>query len=197
MNFYTIDAQTDKGVYVLNIWKWLFIALLILNAGIVVWLFTALYGNYEAPDSENDNYPAEESGIEIKMNNDAVESILNESINDDSLSISVDETGIILDAVQEAYGFKIDTSIELDPASTGDEVVFEAKNINIADLPLTQDMLYSLIRSQSDLPEGIRFSDTERALIVDSKALAEQIEWDVKVDSIDYENDEWYFSITR
>ncbi|MFC3418232.1 DUF2140 family protein [Salinicoccus hispanicus] len=181
----------------MNIWKWLFIGLLIVNVGIVIWLFTVLNGNYEAPDSENDNYTPSESGIEIKMNNDAVESVLNESINDDSLTISVDESGIVLDAVQEAYGFTIDTSIALDPVSTGDEVVFEAKNINIADLPLTQDMLYSLIRTQSDLPEGIRFSDTERALVVDSAALTEQIEWDVKVDSIDYGNDEWYFSITR
>ncbi|TVT29573.1 DUF2140 family protein [Salinicoccus cyprini] len=181
----------------MNIWKWLFIILLLVNVGIGIWLFTILDGSYEAPSSENDNYVSSESGIEITMNNDAVESVLNESINDDSLSISVDETGIMLDAVQEAYGFTIDTSIELDPVSTGDEVVFEISNINISDLPLTQDMLYSLIRTQADLPEGIRFSDAERALIVDSAVLTEQLEWDVKVDSIDYENDEWYFSITR
>ncbi|GAB3060117.1 DUF2140 family protein [Salinicoccus sesuvii] len=181
----------------MNIWKWLFIFLLALNVGVIIWLYTLLNENYEAPDSENDNYTSEGSGIEIKMNNDAVESILNESISDESLSISIDETGILLDAVQEVYGFMIDTSIALDPISIGDQVVFEARNINVADLPLTQDMLYSLIRAQSDLPEGIQFSDTERALIVDSKALTDQIEWDVEVNSIDYENDEWYFSITR
>ncbi|WP_031544767.1 DUF2140 family protein [Salinicoccus luteus] len=181
----------------MNIWKWLFIGLLVLNAAIIIWLLTALNGNYDAPSPENDNYVPEESGIEIKMNNDAMESILNDAIDDDSLAITIDEQQIALDVIRQVLGLSIETSIELEPVSTGEEVVFELVDINISDLPLSQDMMYDLIRDQSDLPEGISFREQERALVIDSGVFTEQLEWDVKVDSIDYENDEWYFSITR
>lgn len=181
----------------MNIWKWLFMGLLLVNAGIIIWLSTALGGDYQAPSAENDNYTPEESGIEVKMNNDAMESIINDAIDDESLAITVDEEQIALDVVRQVIGLSIETSVELEPVSTGEEVVFELVDINISDLPLSQNMMYGLIKDQSDLPEGISFRDDERALVIDSEVFTEQLEWDVRVDSIDYEDDEWYFSITR
>lgn len=180
----------------MNIWKWLFIILLVFNIIIIGSLAFMLSGSYGSPEEE-DNYSAKDSGIEIKMTNEAVESLITEKMKDESLSLAISESGIELVSQNNIYGIGVDTSFELEPVATGDTIVFEISNIDIANLPLSQDALYSIIRSQSDMPEGISFSEDERALVVDTALFDEAAGLDVKVGSIDYENNEWYFSMER
>lgn len=180
----------------MKIWKWLFFSLLLLNIIIIIGLIFLLGGSYETPEKE-DNYSGDESGIEIKMTNDAVQNLIMDAVGDESITIDISESGIELVSSNSVYGLDIDTSFNLEPVSTGDTIVFEVKKIDIANIPLSQDALYTIIRSQSDLPEGISFSENERALVIDTAVFAEAVGFDVKVDSIDYENNEWYFSMKR
>ncbi len=180
----------------MNIWKWLFFILLLVNLIIAVLLIFLLSGSYSSPESE-DNYSSGSSGMEIKMTNDAVESLIMESIEDEKLSLDINESGIELLSQNNIYGIGVDASFNLEPVSTGDTIVFEVLDIDISNLPLPQDVLYSIIRTQSNLPEGISFSEDERALVIDTALFDEAAGVDVKVDSIDYKNNEWYFSMEK
>lgn len=180
----------------MKIWKWLFIILLAVNIIAVSGLIYLLSQNYAAPE-EQDNYAGGSSGMEIQMTNDAVESLIMESIDDDSLSLNISKSGINLNSRNNIYGISVDASFQLEPVATGDTIVFEVSDIDIANIPLPQDALYSIIRSQSDLPEGISFSEDERALVIDTALFDEAAGLDVRVDSIDYQNNEWYFSMER
>ncbi|AKG74113.1 DUF2140 family protein [Salinicoccus halodurans] len=180
----------------MNIWKWLFFILLLFNIIVAASLIFMLSSSYGTPEEE-DNYSGGSSGIEIKMTNDAVESLIMDTIEDESLSLEISESGIELLSRNNIYGISVDASFILEPVSTGDTIVFEVSDIDIANIPLSQNALYSIIRSQSDLPEGISFSEDERALVIDTALFDGAAGLDMKVDSIDYENNEWYFSMER
>ncbi|WP_411841850.1 DUF2140 family protein [Salinicoccus sp. HZC-1] len=180
----------------MKIWKWLFFSLLLLNILIIIGLIFLLSRSYETPEKE-DNYSGDESGIEVKMTNDAVQDLIMDAVGKESIAIDISESGIDLVSSNTIYGLNIDTSFNLEPVSTGDTIVFEVTKIDIANIPLSQNALYTIIRSQSDLPEGISFSENERALVIDTALFVEVVGFDVKVDSIDYENNEWYFSMKR
>lgn len=180
----------------MKIWKCLFFILLLINIIVITGLAFMLSGSYESPGKE-DNYTAESSGIEVKMTNDAVQSLIMDTMTDDSISLDINESDIELISSNDIYGLDVNTSFKLEPVSTGDTIVFEVLKIDIANLPLSQDALYSIIRSQSDLPDGISFSEENRALIVDTSLFEEAVGLDIKVDSIDYKNNEWYFSMER
>ncbi|GAA3726044.1 hypothetical protein GCM10022378_14890 [Salinicoccus jeotgali] len=179
----------------MNVWKSLFAILLSINILFIIWVTITFSNSYDLPDEKNGNYNTAESGIELKMTNQSVQSILNDVIDDDSIQISVGEAGIYFKAVQSVLGIDVETSLNLEPVSIGEELVFAVKDIDVADLPLTQDMFYSIIKNQSDLPEGIRFDEDERALLINIKALTQDFKMEVEVEKIDYRNDEWYFSI--
>ncbi|HIW12122.1 MAG TPA: YpmS family protein [Candidatus Salinicoccus stercoripullorum] len=180
----------------MKIWKWLFIILLAANIIAVAGLVYLLSGSYTAP-GEVDNYSGGNSDMEIQMTNEAVEALIMESIDDDSLSLDISESGIGLNSRNNVYGISVDASFQIEPVATGDTIVFEVSDIDIENIPLPQDALYSIIRSQSDLPEGISFSEDERALIIDTSLFDEAAGFDVRVDSIDYQNNEWYFSMEK
>lgn len=179
----------------LKVWKTLFLILLSINLLFIIWIIISFSNSYSLPDEKNSNYNTAEPGIELKMTNQAIQSVLNDAIDDDSIQISVGEEGIYFKAVQNVLGIDVETSLKLEPASTDEELVFAVKEIDVADLPLTQDMSYSIIKNQSDLPEGVRFDEEERALLISTKTLTEDLGVKVEVEKIDYQNDEWYFSI--
>ncbi|WP_020008305.1 DUF2140 family protein [Salinicoccus albus] len=180
----------------MKVWKWLFFILLIFNIAVLAAAMLMLSQSYEAPQT-NDNYTESDSGIKVRMDNQAVESLIMDNMGDEPLDISISESGIALTSEHSVYGLDIVTDFNLEPVSTGDSIVFEVTDIDISDLPLTQDMLYSIIRSSSNLPEGLSFSEDSRALVVDTSSFTDEMDMSIKSDSIDYENNEWYFSIER
>lgn len=180
----------------MKVWKWLFFILLIVNIGALAAVMLMFSQSYDAPQTD-DNYSESDSGIEIKMDNNAVQSLIMESMGEEPLDISISESGIELTSEKSIYGLDIVTNFNLEPVSTGDSIVFEVTDIDISDVPLTQDMLYSIIRSSSNLPEGISFSENSRALVVETESFTDETDMNIKVDSIDYANNEWYFSMER
>src|SRR5699024_1033530 len=135
--------------------------------------------------------------MEIRRVKEAVEARIRGRIEDDCWSLDISESGIGLNSRNNVYGISVDASCQIEPVATGDTIVFEVSDIDIENIPLPQDALYSIIRSQSDLPEGISFSEDERALIIDTSLFDEAAGFDVRVDSIDYQNNEWYFSMEK
>src|SRR5699024_12330954 len=90
-----------------------------------------------------------------------------ESIADERSSLDISESGIVLNSRNNVYGISVDASFQIEPVATGDTIVFEVSDIDIENIPLPQDALYSIIRSQSDLQVVISFSADERELIID------------------------------
>lgn len=176
----------------MNIWKYLFLILLIINIAVVGFLYYLLSGDYEIPESSHGGY--EPTGIEFILDNATIENLLDQSL-DDSLTINVSNEAISLYSVNTIYGNEVVTTFNLEPVSYGDYVTFRVYNIDIAGFPLSQDMLYTMIVENSYLPEGIRFSTEQYALILDTNLITNQLVMqDLNLVNIDYENNAWYFN---
>lgn len=180
----------------MNVWKILFILLLLFNIGVVLYIYVNLSGDYDVPESDSEGFMA--SGIEVVLDNATIENLLDENINDNSLSIHVNEDGIKLYSNNYIYGNTVYTSFNLEPISYGDVVTFRVSNIDISGFPLSQDMLYTLILENSNLPEGIYFSREQYALIFDTSLLTNQLAFqNLDLVNIDYQNNAWYFTIRQ
>lgn len=180
----------------MNIWKWSFIILLLFNILAVGSLYIFLSGNYDDADVEvSDNASGEHVVI---LQNHTVESLLNSFLQEDAannIEVSIDQTGIELLSENEYLNMNFDTSFNLNPQITDSSIIFEISDISVGQLPLTEDMLYTLIRTSADLPDGITFSTDTKALIIDKSLFDESSDLSLDIDQIDYQNNAWYFSI--
>lgn len=179
----------------MNIWKYLFLLLLIINISAVGYLYYLLAGDYDVPEQSSEGFSP--TGIEFILDNATIQSILDEAIVDDSLSISVTNEEILLTSVNTIYGNQVVTTFNLEPLTYGDYVTFRVFNIDISGFPLSQDMLYTLIIENSYLPEGIHFSTEQYALIFDTDLITNNLVVnDLNLVNIDYKNNAWYFNMT-
>lgn len=179
----------------MNIWKWLFIGLLVINAAVLAGLFIFLSGDYgeldpvDAPDGDQAEHV-------ITLENHTVEFLLNSFLQDgaDDIAVTIDEENIQLMAENEYLNMNFDTIFNLEPYIAETELIFEISNISIGRLPLSEDMAYTLIRTGADLPEGMAFSTESRALVIDKAVFDDFTDLSVDVEEIDYQNNAWYFS---
>lgn len=176
----------------MNIWKYLFLILLIINIAVVGYLYYLLSADYEVPESSSSGYSP--TGIEFILDNATIQNLLDDSL-DDNLTINVSSDAISLYSVNTIYGNEVVTTFNLEPISYGEYVTFRVYNIDIAGFPLSQDMLYTMIIQNSYLPEGIEFSTEQYALILDTNLITNQLViQDLNLVNIDYENNAWYFN---
>lgn len=180
----------------MNIWKWLFIILLLLNILVLGSLYIFLSGNYDEVDTgESEGSSGEHVVI---LQNHTVETLLNSFLQEDSaneIAVSIDENNIELFSENEYLNMNFDTTFNLNPQITDSSIIFEISDISVGQLPLTEDMLYTLIRTSADLPEGIEFSTDSKALIIDKILFDDYSDLSLDIEEIDYQNNSWYFSI--
>lgn len=180
----------------MNIWKWLFTILLLFNILAVASLYIFLSGDYDevAPDKEH-----ETSGEHIIiLQNHTVETLLNSFLQEDpanDIEVSIDENSIELFSENEYLDMNFDTTFNMSPEISDHSLIFEISDISVGQLPLTEDMLYTLIRTSADLPDGMEFSTNSKALIIDKTIFDEYSEQSLDIEQIDYQNDAWHFSI--
>lgn len=180
----------------MNIWKWLFIMLLALNAVTITALYVFLSGEYNALNLEEEG--GAQSEHVITLENHTVEFLLNTFLQEDAgddMAFSIDEENIQLRAENEYLNMNFDTIFNLEPYVTETELIFEISDISIGRLPLSEDMLYTLIRTSAVLPEGVAFSTESKALVIDKSLFDDFTDLSVDVERIDYQNNAWYFSI--
>lgn len=180
----------------MNVWKWLFIILLTLNILTAGSLYIFLSGNYEEVDiHENDDASFEHVVI---LQNQTVEALLNSFLQEDSandMEVSIDENGIELFSANEYLNLNFDTTFSMEPQITENSIIFEINDISVGQLPLTEDMLYTLIRTNAVLPDGVVFSTDTKALIIDKAIFDDYSDLTLDIEEIDYQNNAWYFSI--
>lgn len=180
----------------MNIWKWLFILLLILNAAALAALYIFLSNDYDELDVDEE-LPDEYPEHLITLENHTVEFLLNAFIQEDAgsnMAVTIDEENIQLMSENEYLSMNFDTIFNLEPYVTDSELIFEISDISVGQLPLSDDMLYTLIRAGAELPEGVRFSTDSKALVIDKSLFDGYTDFSVDVERIDYQNNAWYFS---
>lgn len=178
----------------MNIWKYLFIILIAINIAVVGYLYYLLSGDYEVPEASPQGFAP--TGIEFILDNATIQNILDEAIVDDNLSITVTNEEIEVHSVNSIYGNQVVTTFNLEPITYGEYVTFRVYDIDISGFPMTQDMLYTLIVENSRLPEGIRFSTEQFALIFDTELITNNLVVnDLNLVNIDYKNNAWYFNM--
>lgn len=179
----------------MNIWKWLFMGLLVINVAVLTGLFIFLSGDYD----ELESFEAPDGGQAehvITLENHTVEFLLNEFLQDgaNDMSVTIDEEDIRLMAENEYLNMNFDTIFNLEPHVTETELIFEISDISIGRLPLSDDMAYTLIRAGADLPERMTFSTESKALVIDKDIFEDFTDFSIDVEKIDYHNNAWYFS---
>ena len=180
----------------MNMWKWLFIILLLLNILAVGSLYIFLSGDYGEVET-GETGEAEDENM-IILQNSTVETLLNSFLQEDQandIEVSIDENSIELLSENEYLDMNFDTTFNLSPQITEHSLIFEVSNISVGQLPLTEDMLYTLIRTSADLPEGMEFSTDSKALIIEKSIFDDYSELALDIEQIDHQNDAWYFSI--
>lgn len=181
--------MTKKG------WMILFFTLLAINLAVILIIALFLNQSYDPVTEEaGSNEPQD---IEFILKNDTVETLINENIQYDEFSVNINTDGVSIDIAQELLGFPITSSISGSPVVSGNQIIIELTDLNIAGLPLNGDAVYTALRKLVDLPEGISLSDTERAIVIDMTIFEQHFGVELQVDTIDYENDAWYFSINN
>lgn len=178
-----------------NIWMILFFILLAINALIIVVVASFFNQSYERV-SENEP-PAESQELEFILTNETIQTLINDNIPYDEFTVNIDTDGVTVDIEQTVLGFAINSSVSGDPVVNGDNIIIHLTDLNLAGLPLSEDTLYSALRTLVDLPEGIAMSETERAIVIDMSLFEQYFGVELQVDNIDYANDAWYFSINN
>lgn len=176
-----------------NIWMILFLVLLGINLIFILILASFFNQNYEEVGESTP--PAESNELEFILTNDTIETLINDNIPYSEFIVNIDSTGVVVDIEQTVLGFSINSSVSGEPVVIDDQIVIELTDLNLANLPLSEDALYSAIRSFVELPAGIELSETERAIVIDISLFEQYFGVALQVDKIDYENDAWYFSI--
>lgn len=184
----------------MNIWKWISIILIALNISFLLWLYVTLSGDYNEFTETDETNTVNESDLYAILPNATVEALINEylsSSDDANLEVNISTDNITLHSRDEILGMTVNTTFNIVPIVEEDQIIFQVSNIDIGNLPLSQDSLYSIIVNASNLPEGVQFSDEDRALIINTQIFEEELTDTIQIETIDYENDEWYFSIKR
>lgn len=184
----------------MNIWKWISIILIALNLSFLLWLFFTLSGDYNQATETEETNTLNEDQLYAFLPNVTVETLINEylsSSDDSNLDVSITTENITLHSRDEILGMTVNTTFNIVPIVEEDQIIFQISNIDIGNLPLSQDSLYSIIVNASNLPEGVQFSEEEQALIINTQIFEEELTDTIQIEKIDYESDEWYFSIER
>lgn len=178
-----------------KIWMVLFFVLLAVNIAVIVLIASFFNQSYEQTSV---NEPPEQSqDIEFILSNSTIQSLINENIPYDEFTVNINTDGITVDIAQELLGFDINSSISGDPLVDGNNIIIQLTDLNLAGLPLNEDMIYTALRKLVDLPEGIAMSETERAIVIDMSIFEQYFGVELQVDKIDYENNAWYFSVNN
>lgn len=178
-----------------NILMILFFILLAVNILVVVVLTSFFNQSYERV-SESER-PAESQTLEFILTNETIQTLINDNIPYDEFNVNIDTDGVTVDIEQTVLGFSINSSVSGEPIVNENNIIIHLTDLNLAGLPLSEDTLYSALRSLADLPDGISMSDTERAIVIDMSLFEQYFGVELQVDNIDYENDAWYFSINN
>lgn len=186
----------------MNIWKWTSLILIVLNVGIIIWVYSMLTGTYD--EVENSDSTADDSdnpeGLQVILPNATVESLINSylsSVDDADIELSITTEAITLQSIDDILGMSVHTTFDLVPVTADDQIIFEVNNIDIGSLPLSQDSLYSIITSAAELPEGIAFGSDAKSLVIDTQIFQDELTDSIQIQTIDYSNNQWYFSIER
>lgn len=178
------------------IWQICFGLLLAFN--IVVVLIIILFTNqtYEPVKvSEGENQRVQE--LPFILPNQTIETLINDNLPYEEFKVAVNENGVTVNIQQTLLGIPIKSSVQGQPVVDGKNIVIPLSDLNLANLPLSEDTLYTALRTFTDLPEGITMKENEKAIVIDSGLFEQYFGISLQVDKIDYENNEWYFSINN
>lgn len=178
-----------------KVWMTLFFILLAINIVCLIAVFLFFNQSYE--ETAQNESAQEPQDIEFILSNSTVESLINENIPYKEFTVDINTNGIDVDIAQQLLGFDINSSISGEPVVSGNTIIIELTDLDLAGLPINGDVLYTALRNLVDLPAGIEMSEEERAIVIDMSIFEQYFGVELQVDTIDYENDAWYFSINN
>lgn len=178
-----------------NIWMILFFVLLAVNMAVII--IAVSFFNQSYKQTSGGTPPEEPRELEFILTNSTVETLINDNIPYDELTVNINTEGITVDIEQKVLGFSINSSISGEPVVSGSNIIIHLTDLNLAGLPLSEDALYTALRKLVDLPDGIAMSETERALVIDMSLFEQYFGVELQADKIDYENNAWYFSVNN
>ena len=179
-----------------HIWQILFGILLAFNILVILLIISFTNQSYETVNYD-DKASKEEQALPFILPNTTIETLINDNLPYEEFKVSVNEEGVRVNIEQTVLGIKVKSSVQGKPVVDGDNIIIPLSDLNLANLPLSEDTLYTALRTFTDLPEGITMKENEKAIVIDSGLFEQYFGIGLQVDKIDYENNAWYFSINN
>src|SRR5699024_824453 len=179
-----------------HIWQILFCILLAFNILVILLIISFTNSSYETVNYD-DKTSKEEQALPFILPNTTIETLINDNLPYEEFKVSVNEEGVRVNIEQTVLGIKVKSSVQGKPVVDGDNIIIPLSDLNLANLSLSEDTLYTALRIFTDLPEGITMKENEKAIVIDSGLFEQYFGIGLQVDKIDYENNAWYFSINN
>ncbi|MFZ4454114.1 YpmS family protein [Salibacterium aidingense] len=191
----------NKKIKATVLWKWLFISLLTINLGVILWLFLVLNVPPADPISPSAN-ETEEKDVAFTIESDKenlnqlIEQYISQLPQSQKVSYSVDLNNTVeLSGSVQAFNQQIPATVQLEPeVQENGDLLLQQESIRLGRLQLPNSQVLQYIKRNYEMPEWIEVNPGRENIYVAVTDISNG-NIQVRAEQFDLENDEISFSV--
>ncbi|MDQ0297753.1 uncharacterized protein YpmS [Salibacterium salarium] len=186
----------------IKIWKWLFLSLLTINLGVILWLVLVFRVPPTDPISPSNNQ-SEEADVEFSIESDKenlnqlIEQYINQLPQNQNVSYSVDLNNTVeLTGAVQAFSQQIPATVKFVPeVQENGDLILKQDSIRLGLLELPNSQVLKYIKNNYEMPEWIEVNPSRENIYVAITDISTNNNIRVRAEQFDLENDEISFSV--
>ncbi|WP_318508670.1 YpmS family protein [Bacillus sp. T3] len=183
-----------------NIWKSLFVVLLLLNISFVFWLYYSLTSSDEAKTLENRKGNTDAIPLSIRTNKSDLNTIINQYLRNEKKG-AIDYQ-IELDDYVNLYGTlpifnqKMNMKVAFEPvALENGDLILQEKELTIGKLKLPPETALKFVKDRYQIPEWVTIQHDKERVYLDLQKLKLKSDMQVSVNEFDLNDDRIIFTL--
>ncbi|SDI81930.1 YpmS family protein [Alteribacillus bidgolensis] len=185
-----------------NVWKWLFIALFIINSGVIIWLFFLFNATPDEPIFPQ-REQVQETDVEFSIVTDRenlnqlINRYLDELSEGERASYSVElDNKVRLKGSVRAFGQQIPATVILEPeVQENGDLLLKQESISLGKLQLPNRQVLGYIKKNYEMPGWIEVNPDREDIYVAVTDISSYQNIEVKAEQFNLTNDRIAFSI--
>ncbi|RSL30607.1 DUF2140 family protein [Salibacterium salarium] len=186
----------------IKIWKWLFLSLLTINLGVILWLVLVFRVPPTDPISPSNNQ-SEEADVEFSIESDKenlnqlIEQYIDQLPQNQNVSYSVDLNNTVeLTGSVQAFSQQIPATVKFVPeVQENGDLILKQDSIRLGLLELPNSQVLKYIKNNYEMPEWIEVNPSRENIYVAITDISTNNNIRVRAEQFDLENDEISFSV--
>ncbi|WP_185819842.1 YpmS family protein [Salibacterium salarium] len=186
----------------IKLWKWLFLSLLTINLGIILWLVLVFRVPPADPISPPNNQ-SEESDVEFSIESDKdnlnqlIEQYINQLPQNQIVSYSVDLNNTVeLTGSVQAFNQHIPATVKFVPeVQENGDLILKQDSIRLGLLQLPNSQVLKYIKNNYEMPEWIEVNPSRENIYVAITDISMTNNIQVRAQQFDLQNDNISFSV--